>query len=142
MTNHTDISEVERAECLSYVYIISIDALDLSKVGISDNPASRLRQLSTGSPFKLRLAMSIAVPKREMAVELEKAFHRVVRKYRTQGEWFSLNSTQACFFMAINYACCLRYTADFDDDLIVAIFNESELEEYTCIFDHQPAALQ
>jgi len=59
------------------------------KVGISHNPRSRLKQLQTGSPYKIKI---IAVIKD--AGHREKPIHRHLKRsgkslgYRTIGEWF------------------------------------------------------
>jgi len=120
---------------MSYVYVISIDDLSLTKVGISDNPTSRLRQLSTGSPFKMRLALSIETPGRELAAALEQAFHRVQTDRRKNGEWFEMGADEACTLMAINFACCLKHQGNVDGDLIRKAFEVSGLGDYVSIFD-------
>lgn len=102
-------------EC--FVYVISIDDLGLSKIGISDNPNKRLRQLSTGSPFRMRVALTISLPDREMALAVESAFHKEVGPRRLNGEWFEVEAIKACEFMAFTYACYLRWilVGDIDD---------------------------
>lgn len=69
---------------LSSLYFIGAEGLEFIKVGRSKNPQGRLRQLRTGSPYKLSL---VAVY--EGAGELEPFVLRLLRcQGETQGEWF------------------------------------------------------
>lgn len=80
-------AEVSRARRRSFLtmdltYFIAADN-GLIKIGSSQNPFERLRQLRTGSAS--RLQMITAVPAAE-ATEL--ALHKRFREHRSHGEWF------------------------------------------------------
>lgn len=71
----------------SYVYIIT-DGEDY-KVGVSDNPAKRLKQLQTGNPKKLKIVSTFELPKKELAFKVEKEAHTKIQSlYEKRGEWF------------------------------------------------------
>lgn len=71
----------------SYVYIIT-DGEDC-KVGVSDNPAKRLKQLQTGNPKKLKIVDTFEVPRKEIAFKVEKEAHSKIQSlYEKRGEWF------------------------------------------------------
>lgn len=57
------------------------------KVGISRNMHNRLIQIQTGCPFPVKLASKWETP---YARKVEKAAHKVLKKYRATGEWFIL----------------------------------------------------
>jgi len=70
----------------SYLYIIS-NGTDL-KIGVSKNPAKRLKQLQTGSSESLELIEIYSLPS-EKVYKLEKECHqRLVSSYVKRGEWF------------------------------------------------------
>jgi hypothetical protein len=72
-----------------YVYAIqSPESLRHVKIGLSINPKSRLKQLQTGNPNKLKLIWAVPCP--NMA-ELEGTFHQMFNESRIAGsEWFVL----------------------------------------------------
>lgn len=78
-----------------FVYLIVADCLfgvnddDLFKVGVSYNPALRLRQLLTACPHGLRIASVWKYPDRDTAVHIERAFHDRYADWRVKGEWFA-----------------------------------------------------
>lgn len=117
-----------------YVYIIGMPGQAISKVGISNRPAKRLKQLRTGSPFKLFLAFEFETPAKWVARELEAAFHKVLRRERMNGEWFSIDVEQAMRFMAINLATALRLKAELNDDEIRVVMLNSGFSEAACDF--------
>lgn len=53
------------------------------KIGYSANPKSRLKELSTGNPFKLKLLATM--PGLHFT---EKELHTVFERFRMEGEWF------------------------------------------------------
>lgn len=76
-----------------YVYFIKSKdefAKQLVKVGKANDPESRLRELQTGSPIKLRLIGKIKCKTEYQAFQLEKAIHRIFRNRHRRGEWFTL----------------------------------------------------
>lgn len=107
---------MSKAEDTHYVYVISIEGMEMVKVGISRSPIGRLQQLSTGSPFKMKLEHAFAVPNRLIAEEMERGFHHVFRSDRRNGEWFAIAPKRALFGMCVNILVCLHITLDTDDD--------------------------
>jgi predicted GIY-YIG superfamily endonuclease len=71
----------------SYVYIIT-DGEDY-KVGVSDNPGKRLKQLQTGNPKKLRIVSTFTLPEKSTAFKVERESHtKIGALYEKRGEWF------------------------------------------------------
>lgn len=62
------------------------------KIGVSDNPNLRLRELQTGNPFRLKL---LGVMAGEYMVEKE--LHSLFERFRLEGEWFRFTGElEAC----------------------------------------------
>lgn len=57
------------------------------KVGISQDPEKRLKQLQTGCPFPLAI---IKLFKHDDARYLEQELHKDLERYNTSGEWFMI----------------------------------------------------
>src|SRR6476661_1387512 len=70
------------------VYVIGSEAGPM-KIGISANPTSRLATLQTASPVRLSLICAVQLD-REMAVAAERLFHETHKRWRLNGEWFSM----------------------------------------------------
>ena len=66
------------------LYVIQSEAGGPFKVGVSEDVASRLSQLQTGSPFKLKVIDEY----NGVSFEVEKKVHEELKKYRLHGEWF------------------------------------------------------
>ena len=67
----------------SYVYFIEAVGLDKIKIGTSDDPEKRLKQLATGSAVTLELKVKISAN-----IELEKELHKKFEHLRVDKEWF------------------------------------------------------
>ncbi|MGW3303983.1 GIY-YIG nuclease family protein [Streptomyces rubiginosohelvolus] len=67
------------------VYLIGSPESPLVKIGWTDNPERRLRDLQTGSPVPLQLLTAF-----EGNAELEGALHAHFADQRMHGEWFAL----------------------------------------------------
>lgn len=67
------------------VYFIECDGL--VKIGVSDDPYTRLKELSTGSSSPLRLLGCIPG-----GFKREKELHRKFANQRATGEWFYLSN--------------------------------------------------
>jgi hypothetical protein len=67
------------------------------KVGISDDPESRLRQIQTGHPSKVELRKAIWFFSKSDAAAVEKMAHQVfrLRGTHTSGEWFDIKLNEA-----------------------------------------------
>jgi hypothetical protein len=68
-----------------YVYVISGEH-GRFKIGASDYPPRRLRELQTGSPFKLNLEFVGATE--GFAYKIEAEAHFMLHQHRVEGEWF------------------------------------------------------
>lgn len=66
-----------------HLYLIQSDKTGSIKIGRSDHPQIRLKQLQTGAAFELKLLAII-----DGAGHLEKQIHKQLKEYRLQGEWF------------------------------------------------------
>ena len=62
---------------MDHLYIIQSDISGAMKIGRSKNPKKRLKQLQTGSPYKLKLL--VEVPGKGL---LEKSLHRTLKDYK------------------------------------------------------------
>ena len=71
-----------------HLYIIQSSNNGCFKIGRSKHPEKRLKQLQTGSPYKLKLVL---VLKNEGAYE--KSLHRLFpkREIKCKGEWFDFD---------------------------------------------------
>jgi hypothetical protein len=79
---------------MSYVYIIG-RATGPVKVGISNNPWSRLEQLKTGCPFPVEVLFNRDLGSRDLAIQIEQDFHAVYEEDRLHGEWFDMDDEAA-----------------------------------------------
>jgi hypothetical protein len=77
------------------------------KIGMADNPRTRLSGLQSGNPNKLVIWRTYPTPKRDIARYLERAFHDTQAKHRLSGEWFDLTPRQAEVLMYINLGTLL-----------------------------------
>ncbi|MBO4622301.1 MAG: GIY-YIG nuclease family protein [Bacilli bacterium] len=76
-----------------YIYIISND-LGYIKVGVSNNPERRVKQLQTGNEHKLTLLFKEEFNcTRKHLLSIEKDLHKQLRSMSTRcvGEWFFLD---------------------------------------------------
>jgi hypothetical protein len=72
-----------------YVYLISDG--HYTKIGISDNPIERLKDLSNANPKRLRLIASASV---KHARVVERDLHQRYAAFRREREWFELTQSQ------------------------------------------------
>jgi hypothetical protein len=95
-----------------YVYIIGEIRGDKIagpvKVGISQTPFGRLSTIQTGNPRKLAVACAFAIPSRDIARTLERAFHYVKSDLRLEGEWFDMSIIDAVSAMCGNIRAMLN----------------------------------
>ena len=73
-----------------HLYIIQSDVSGAIKIGISKNPKNRMRQLQTGSPYKLKLLTIV-----NGRGDLERSLHESLKPYKKacKGEWFDFDCT-------------------------------------------------
>lgn len=77
----------------SFVYVIGC-AGNPVKIGMAKNPDSRLAELQTGFPHKLRVYARFAVPL-DMASQIERRAHAILSTKRLNGEWFDASREEA-----------------------------------------------
>jgi hypothetical protein len=72
-----------------YIYLIQKNTESIYKIGISDNPLKRVKQLQTGNSARLHLIKIFPVAN---ARAIEKRLHRLLMFHRCspRGEWFKL----------------------------------------------------
>lgn len=75
------------------VYIIACG--DLVKIGVSRDPAARLKSLKTGSPYRPHIAATREFTTRRRAHDMETRLHRFFARHREHGEWFRVTASQA-----------------------------------------------
>ncbi len=78
---------------MHYVYFIEMKnkkGKSPVKIGLSDNPEKRLKDLQTANPNKLILRRKIEMPSRKQAQLLERCLHNLGKKQfkALEGEWF------------------------------------------------------
>lgn len=73
---------------MKYIYLIQSLESSYYKIGISQNPTLRLKQLSTGNASELRL---IVMYQSEFASIIEKTLQRKYLVNKKNGEWFDLS---------------------------------------------------
>jgi predicted GIY-YIG superfamily endonuclease len=73
------------------VYLVADSMSNSIKIGISKDPAKRLKQLQTGHPHRLKLLHTLCEEK-YTAKQAEALLHKRFWGYRTKssGEWFNL----------------------------------------------------
>lgn len=79
-----------------FVYAFYNPITNLTKIGITQDVAQRLNQLSTASGCELEVINSIEINAEidEPAKKVEEFLHSIFKEYRVRGEWFLLNYTQ------------------------------------------------
>lgn len=65
------------------IYFITEKGSHYVKIGYSEDPVKRLKELQTGNPRKLKILGILPG-----LFEAEKGYHEAFSKYRVQGEWF------------------------------------------------------
>ena len=68
---------------MKHIYIIGHD--NAFKIGYSNDPNARVKQIQTGNENKIELLWSM---ERNDAIKLETHLHRCFQKHRKNGEWF------------------------------------------------------
>ena len=70
-------------------FITSNDAY--VKIGYSNYPYRRMKDLQTGNPMELSMDDCIWMPNRSVAGKIEKRVHKEYETMRTLGEWFDIS---------------------------------------------------
>lgn len=110
-----------------FVYVIGFDLeKGPSKVGIAANPTKRMASLQTGHFQRLFLAGTWGCPDREIARELEAAFHATQRDTRISGEWFDLAPKKCMAILHIGLGVLLNLRGKFSPPEVDEILAISE----------------
>jgi len=80
---------------LPFCYLVSIEGMDLCKVGSTGNIRSRLGGYQTGLPFKIDLAYAVSAPNNGAHMVIEKRAHCLLRERLVRGEWFACTDAEA-----------------------------------------------
>ncbi|MGM4987403.1 GIY-YIG nuclease family protein [Tardiphaga sp. 841_E9_N1_2] len=72
---------------MACVYLISESPQGPVKVGVANNPATRIRELQCGNPNKLKLADWWRFGTRDEAFVIERLILDEMAPYRMTGEW-------------------------------------------------------
>lgn len=90
----------------SYIYIICHyndgKPIAPSKIGVSDFPERRLKQLVGGNPNQLFLYQKFAIPDKKMAFVLEDAILKTSSEKKMMGEWLNIAPSDLFILMIIN----------------------------------------
>lgn len=78
----------------SFIYVIASNELGPTKIGVSVNPAKRIKQLQTGHEGTLRLFYVEEFDSKEI-YKIERIIHRTLALQRLRGEWFSISVEKA-----------------------------------------------
>jgi hypothetical protein len=80
----------------NFIYVISdAEKSEIrTKIGISQNPEKRLKQLQTGNPIRLSIHYIEELPYEKTRV-LESFLHSNLNHLRLKGEWFSMTVEDA-----------------------------------------------
>lgn len=91
------------------------------KIGISRNPAGRLRTLQTAWPRKLIIYELWDFPKHGAAREAEEMMHYAFAQERAAGEWFNVEPKDAMWKVTIWFHWAAKATAGIDADALPGI---------------------
>ena len=78
---------------MTCVYII--ECAGRVKIGVANDPRSRLKELNIGSPDPARLVGTREFTSRAVAFEIESRMHRILRARQVKGEWFDIPADEA-----------------------------------------------
>ncbi|SIP85999.1 Bacteriophage T5 orf 172 domain-containing protein associated with Zinc finger domain [Pacmanvirus A23] len=83
---------IEKPETTGYLYFITeIPFYNKVKIGISKNPAKRLKQLQTGNPNHLVIYHAMESTNYKL---LERTLHSICKDLHVHGEWFEMTDSE------------------------------------------------
>jgi hypothetical protein len=85
------------------------------KIGISQNPKSRINSLRTGNPSPLEFAFVFDLPNKQIAKSMEDAFHSLQASCRLSGEWFNIEPIRAIKLMCIYLGAAIALNLGEDE---------------------------
>ncbi len=80
-------------EC--YVYLIRCGDSSFYKIGVSERPNERLRDLQAANPHPLSLVVTCSFASKIPAMQAEADVHIQLDEHRMSGEWFDLTPKMA-----------------------------------------------
>lgn len=83
---------------MNSIYLIQKLTDSTFKIGVSNNPKRRLKEIQTGNDGKLKLLY--AYPS-EYAYKIEKIIQRRFSHYKSEGEWYSISLVEAYEFIEL-----------------------------------------
>ena len=81
---------------MKYIYLIQSLENSYYKIGISNNPKRRIKELSTGNPSQLKL---VETYQSEHAEKIERTLQRRYSYLRKEGEWFDMGISNEVSFL-------------------------------------------
>jgi hypothetical protein len=78
---------------MNFIYVIGGTEKPY-KIGITNNPGRRLKNLQTGHPSKLRIHHVEPIPDDQVRL-IEQTIHKTINHKRLQGEWFDITLEDA-----------------------------------------------
>jgi len=76
------------------LYVIGHAGQGWYKIGISENPETRVVAIQTGCPLRVKIHVDV---ENDQAAELEQALHKHFADRRLEGEWFYLTREQVAY---------------------------------------------
>lgn len=73
----------KQKEEFGFVYFMVNFQHKLCKIGFSNNPEKRLKEVQTGCPFELTIHKVV-----KGDIQMERTFHKIYKEYKSNGEWF------------------------------------------------------
>jgi Meiotically up-regulated gene 113 len=73
-----------------FIYVIAARDEGPCKIGFSNSPEERLKQLQTGHPEQLVLRHTVELEAKQGKL-LERMIHKTLKHQRSVGEWFNLS---------------------------------------------------
>ena len=83
---YTGAYNIEREE---YIYVIGMETTNFYKIGCSNNPLERLKNLQTANPLPLNV---VAIFTSTDMYSYESKIHEFLTEYRRKGEWFEIDN--------------------------------------------------
>lgn len=84
---------------IDHVYIIRQGTTRFFKIGVSNNPQNRLKNLQTGNPHQLKLVFSVPCHGIS-AYKAERIIHTYLHRDQVKNEWFNINTDDRVIFIA------------------------------------------
>ena len=72
------------------LYILGNKQYSFYKIGISNTPYKRKKNIQTNCPFEIKLFLTIETNNKISDKELERLIHNKLAEFNTCGEWFKL----------------------------------------------------